>query len=187
MRWMLRQRYVPVSPTKEGKMTAAFTVGLLAGTFFFNLWGKHCTEELLIYKGLLMGRYEAGGLAGIALCFYLLRKRGKRFLLLLGMELTEFCVAGRMLYAVYYGFCAGVCLSFFVFQYAFWGILYYLALLFPHYAGYGMMWYVLNQTLRFSCVSRRILLSGILFLLGIFLEGYVHAELIERFLHILIP
>lgn len=182
MKSMLRQQYVPVSPTKEGKMTAAFVIGLLAGTFFFNLWGKHYMEELLLYKGLLTGRYEAGGLAGMALCFYILRKRGKRFLLLWCMELTEFCVAGRMLYALYYGFCGGVCLSSFVFQYAFSGILYYLLFLFPHYVVYGMMWQVMNQTAQFPNPRKRLLLSGMLFLLGVFLEGYIHAELMQNLL-----
>ena len=82
MKPMLRQyRYYRMPFTKEGKMSVAFLVGLLAGTFFFNMWGKGYMEELLLYKGLLLGRYEAGALAGLSLCLYIGKKRGKRFLL----------------------------------------------------------------------------------------------------------
>lgn len=168
--------------TKEGRMSAAFIVGLLAGTLFFNIWGKSCMDELLLYKGLLTGRYEAGALAGLPLCLYIAQKRGKRFLFLLFMELTEFCVTGRMLYAAYYGFCAGVCLSSFVFQYGFLGIGYFILILFPHYLAYTAMWQVLNQTKRFTKNGQRILLSLVLFVAGVFLEGYIHAGLLQRFL-----
>lgn len=183
MKSMLRQyRRYQISFTKEGKMSAAFMIGLMAGTFFFNVWGKDYMDELLLYKSLLTGRYEAGGLAGFGLCFYIAGKRGKRFFLLLLMELTEFCVTGRMLFSLYYGFCAGVCLSSFVFQYALPGIAYFLLFLFPHFLAYGIMWQVLNQTGRFKNNGRRILLSVMIFAAGIFLEGYVHAGLLQKLL-----
>ncbi len=183
MKPMLRQyRYYQMSFTKEGRMSVAFFVGLLAGTFFFNMWGKNYMEELLLYKGLLMGRYEAGALAGLSLCLYILSKRGKRFFLLLCMELTEFCVTGRMLYALYYGFCAGVCASSFVFQYGFVGAGYFLLFLFPHYAAYAIMWQVLNQTERFKKTYSRIFLTVVLFVIGVLLEGYIHAGLLQHLL-----
>lgn len=183
MKPMLRQYSCYRMPfTKEGRMAAAFITGLLAGTIFFNMWGKSYMDELLLYKGLLTGRYEAGALAGIGLCLYIMRKRGKRFLLLLFMELTEFCVTGRMLYAVYYGFCAGICLSSFVFQYGFVGTSYFVLFLFPHYAAYVLMWQVLNRTDKFKKTYRRIVLAAALFAAGIVLEGYVHAGLLQYFL-----
>lgn len=185
MKPMLRQyRYYRMPFTKEGKMSVAFLVGLLAGTFFFNMWGKGYMEELLLYKGLLLGRYEAGALAGLSLCLYIGKKRGKRFLLLLFMELTEFCVAGRMLYTIYYGFCAGVCASSFVFQYGLVGAGYFLLFLFPHYAAYVIMWQVLNQGERFKTKYNRIFLATLIFVAGIFLEGYVHAGLLQRLLSV---
>lgn len=183
MKPMLRQyRRYQISFTKEGRMSAAFIMGLVAGTFFFNVWGKNYMDELLLYKGLLTGRYEAGGLAGLGLCFYIAGKRGKRFLLLFLMELTEFCVTGRMLFAAYYGFCAGVCLSSFVFQYGFLGVAYFLLFLFPHFIAYGIMWQIMNQTGRFKNNGQRIFLSVILFIVGVFLEGYVHAGLLQKLL-----
>lgn len=183
MKPMLRQYHqYPVSVTKEGRMSAAFFAGLLAGTFFFNIWGKDSIEELLLYKGLLMGRYEAGALAGAALCFYIARKRLPHFLLLLFMELTDFCMLGRMLFSAYYGFCAGVCLSAFVFQYALMGVAYFILFLFPHYGAYAFMWYSLNSRERWKGNRSRILVSALLFVIGIFLEGYVHAGLIQKIL-----
>lgn len=185
MKPMLRQRYqtYPVAITKEGRLAAAFLAGLLAGTFFFNLWGKSYMTELLLYKGLLTGRYEAGALAGLSLCFYVAGKRGKRFLLLLFMELTEFCMAGRLLFAAYYGFCGGVCLSAFVFQYSLPGMLYFLLFIFPHYAAYAIMWQVMNQTRRFPDGKKRILITCLLFFAGILSEGYVHAGILQQLLH----
>ncbi|MBO5279274.1 MAG: hypothetical protein J6B06_07275 [Lachnospiraceae bacterium] len=183
MKSMLRQYHqYPVSFTKEGRMSAAFLTGLLAGTFFFNMWGKDYIEELLLYKGLLTGRYEAGALAGAALCFYIARKRLPRFLALLFMELTEFCTMGRMFFAAYYGFCAGVCLSAFVFQYSMRGIAYFGLFLFPHYGAYAMMWQVLNNKERWKSNRKRILVSSLLFVTGIILEGYLHAGLMQKIL-----
>lgn len=183
MKPMLRQYHqYQVSFTKEGRMSAAFLAGLLAGTFFFNMWGKDYIEELLLYKGLLTGRYEAGALAGAALCFYIARKRLPRFLILLFMELTEFCIPGRMLFALYYGFCTGVCLSSFVFQYALPGIAYFVLFLFPHYGAYAVMWQVLNNRERWKSSRTRILVSVLLFAAGIVMEGYLHAGLMQKIL-----
>lgn len=183
MKSTLRQyRQYPMTVTKEGRMSAAFLIGLMAGTFFFNMWGKAYMDELLLYKGLLTGRYEAGALAGASLCFYIARKRSGRFFLLLFMELTQFCVAGRMLFCLYYGFCAGVCLSSFVFQYALLGILYFALFVFPHYGAYAMMWRVLNDTERWQSSRSRILMSIALFAVGILLEGYVHAGIMQKLL-----
>ena len=84
MKSMLRQyTYYPLTITKEGRMSIAFIIGLVAGTFFFNMWGKNYMDELLLYKGLLTGRYKAGALAGVGLCLYILKKRGRRYLVLL--------------------------------------------------------------------------------------------------------
>lgn len=176
------RRYQPVKVTKEGRMSAAFLTGLMAGTFFFNMWGKAYMDEFLLYKGLLTGRYEAGALAGASLCFYIARKRSGRFCLLLFMELTQFCVAGRILFSMYYGFCMGVSLSSFIFQYAWRGIFYFVLFIFPHFAAYIMMWQVLNHTEKWQKNRNRILAAVILFLAGILLEGYVHAGLIQKIL-----
>lgn len=184
MKPMLRQyhhRY-SISFTKEGRMSAAFLTGLLAGTFFFNMWGKDYIEELLLYKGLLTGRYEAGALAGTALCFYIARKRLPRFLALLFMELTEFCTMGRMLFSAYYGFCTGACLSAFVFQYSLPGIAYFILSLFPHYGAYVIMWQVLNYDTGLKSSKKRLPAAILLFITGIILEGYLHAGLMQKIL-----
>ncbi|MCI9540983.1 MAG: hypothetical protein HFG39_07960 [Lachnospiraceae bacterium] len=186
MKSMLRQyTYYPLTITKEGRMSIAFIIGLVAGTFFFNMWGKNYMDELLLYKGLLTGRYKAGALAGVGLCLYILKKRGRRYLVLLFMELTEFCIAGRMLFSVYYGFCTGVCLSSFVYQYGFLGMAYFLLFLFPHYIAYIIMWRILNQPKRFKNAGRRILLSTLVFVLGIILEGYIHAGILQKILQVM--
>lgn len=175
------QRY-PVAVTKEGRMSAAFLMGLMLGTFFFNIWGKAYMDELLLYKGLLTGRYEAGALAGVTLCLYIARKRAGRFLLLLFMELTQLCMAGRLLFCIYYGFCMGVCLSSFVLQYALKGILYFALFLFPHFIAYAMMWRVLNRTEGWKKSRNRLFAAAALFALGVLLEGYVHAGIMQKLL-----
>lgn len=166
--------------TKEGKTLTIFLLGLLAGTFFFNLIGKAYLEELVVYKGIVSGKYESGALSCISLFGFILIKRGKRFLLLLGLELTAFYTLGWMLFSGYYGFSAGVCLSALIMQYGFWGMALFLCWLLPHYPVYIFMWTLITGKKGKLSDKKRLLSAVLLLLLGVFLESYVNGIFLQN-------
>ena len=53
------RRYGGIFITKESRWLFIFFIGLLMGTFFFNLWGKNSLEEFVLYRGILKEKYTS--------------------------------------------------------------------------------------------------------------------------------
>ncbi len=174
------RRYGGIFITKESRWLFIFFIGLLMGTFFFNLWGKNSLEEFVLYRGILKEKYTSTLFSYTALFFYILWKRGKRLAILIALEFTMFEIPALLLYTIYYGFAAGAFLSSFVMQDGLQGIFSFFIWIFPHYIAYGILWWVLTtKKEKWNFGKRLFIIVGVL-LLGVCMETFLNTMLIQK-------
>lgn len=174
------RRYGGIFITKESRWLFVFFIGLLTGTFFFNLWGKDSLEEFVLYRGILKDKYTSTLFSYMTLFSYILWKRGKRLAILIALEFTMFEIPALLFYTIYYGFAAGIFLSGFVMQDGLQGIFSFFIWIFPHYIVYSILWWVLiTKKEKWHFGKRCITIIGIL-LFGVCLECFLNTMLIQK-------
>ncbi len=165
----------------EGIYAIWFLVGILAGTLIFNFHGGRYTEQFLIAMNLSQMGYQQVKILHGRLLWYILERRGKRFLLLWFCEMTRFQKQVRFFFALYYGLSAGILQSALCHQRGILGVLEFILLLFPHYFFYGLDWKGMQGFVRKErkgVLAFKILL---IFFIGVIVEAYFNTAILQKY------
>lgn len=135
-----KQRYRYAGNRYEGgRLWLLFFAGIIAGTFFANLFFRDGYAEMGIYSEYFMDKFSLMEVKNKELFLYAFESRLKEILVVCLLSLTSFGALIPGAYLVYKGFCVGILVSIYVMQYGTGGIFLYLLSVFPHYLAYVPM------------------------------------------------
>ena len=168
-----------------------FGLGVLIGTLLANLFAdrylstlagivREISESLTHFAGQANGYFS-----------YLLKIRLLPLLILWGSLFTGYGLECFCVVSVWYGLCTGAVISGAVLLYGVGGIWVFLAMIFPQYLVYSLIFFHLSAKFERSILSgvarslqlseevSTVLLIAVLFLLGILLEAYLNPILLK--------
>ncbi len=168
-----------------------FGLGVLVGTLFANLFADRYLPTLAKIAreiGDLLAHFagQANGYFS-----YLLKIRVIPLLILWGSLFTGYSLECFGVVSVWYGLCTGAVISGAVLLYGAGGIFVFLAMIFPQYLVYGLIFFHLSakyersvlvgsgRSMQLSEEVSTALLIALLFLLGILLEAYLNPILLK--------
>lgn len=158
--------------SKQRKWIFPFFIGIGIGLTIFILFLPYYKE---IYTDNDFKRLLNVEMNRLAFFFYVLKRRLLVFTGLFLISRIHRLHGLLSVFVIYLGVCMGIGITAFSMKFGIWGAPFFLMALFPHFIFYFISFLLLMQNEQND--NRNILLSGVVVIIGCFMESYVNTFL----------
>lgn len=138
------------------RLLSIFIIGVVAGTFFINIFCSDGYDNFGIYSKYFIEKFQNLDVEKKELFLYSFWSRSKEILVLLVLSFTSLGSIAAEVFLAYKGLTIGILISVYVLQYGSGGLLLYGMSIFPHYIAYVLMVILLVSFSKeiYHCIKR---------------------------------